>query len=160
MAKKKKKTTKSKTTHRRNPGKRKVTHRRRRRNAGSFSEKMGQLAMLGAAAVATAVVATIGTAKIYPGNKLSLYGIPAGLFLLGVGLSKSMPKLGVGMAAGAFAPFALPLASKALAATTPSTPAVTASGIGRSMRQMRSGRMGAVDMGAVHMGAVNLHSWQ
>jgi hypothetical protein len=157
----KKKPTKKKKTARRNPstarrGSKKGSHRRRRRNPGSFSEKAGQLAVLGAAAVATAVIVTIGTAKIYPGKPLSLYGIPAVAFLAGVALSKSSPKLGVGIAAGAFAPFALPLASKVLTATTPaSTPAVAASGIGRSMRQMAMGRR----MGAVDMGAVNLHSY-
>jgi hypothetical protein len=136
------------------------TRRRRRSNPGSFSEKMGQLAMLGAAAVATSIVVTVATAKIYPGKPLSLYGIPALVFLGGVAVSRSMPKLGVGIAAGAFAPFALPLASKALTAmapAAPAAPAVAAAGIGRSMRQMSAVHMGRTRMGAIDMGAVNLH---
>ena len=161
MAKKKKSGgTKRKSPRRGNPTKNKS--RRRRRNPGTFAERAGKLAGGAAVAVLSAIGVTFGTAKIMPGSKLSLYGIPGLVFLAGVGIARTMPTLGVGMALGAFAPFALPLTSKLLTATTPaapSSPAVTAAGISRAFRGMRAVSIGAghramraVDLGAVDMG--------
>jgi len=123
-------------------------HRRRRRNPSSdFGTRLGRLALGATVAVGTAVGVTFLTGKIAPGNPLSLYGIPAATFVAGAAIAKKMPLLGAGMALGAPAPFALPLATKLLLATEPATPATTSAGIARAYR-----RMGAVHMGAVHMG--------
>lgn len=152
MAKKK---TRKSPRRRRNPSNpKKGSHRRRRRNPGTYAERAGKLAAGAAVAVGTAVLVTYGTAKVMPGSNVSLYGIPAATFLVGAAVARTMPTLGVGMALGSFAPFALPLTSKLLTATAPSAPAATAAGIARSMRNMRAvsmGRMGAIDMGAVDM---------
>ena len=144
---------------------RKGSHRRRRRNPpNDFLSRVGRLAGGAAVAVGTAVGVTYATSKIMPGSNVSLYGIPALAFLAGAAMSKSMPILGTGVALGAPAPFALPLATKLLAltpATSTTTSTTTASttqpatattnGIGRAYRRMRAVDMGAVDM---NMGAV------
>jgi hypothetical protein len=166
MAKKKKSSTKRRAP-RRNPATKSNKGRRRRRNPGNmFVERAGRLAAGAAVAVATAIGVTYGAAKIMPGTKTSLYGIPALAFLAGAAIARTMPILGGGIALGAFAPFALPLSTKLLGATTPttttpaSTPAVAASGIARAYRNMRAidmgrgrGSMRAVDLGAVDMGS-------
>jgi len=163
MAKKKKGGGKRKSPRRSNPSNpKKGSHRRRRRNPpNDFLGRVGRLAGGAAVAVATAVGVTYATSKVMPGSNVSLYGIPALAFLAGAAMSKSMPILGTGIALGAPAPFALPLATKLLAltpatsttpaATTTQTPAQTTSGIGRAYRRMRAVDMGAVDMGAVYM---------
>lgn len=164
MAKKKKAHKPRKSPRRSNP--KNKPPRRRRRNPGTFAERAGKLAAGAAVAVATAVGTTFATAKIMPGSKVALYGIPGLIFLAGVGIARTMPTLGVGMALGSFAPFALPLSTQLLAAASPSatpasTPAATAAGISRAYRNMRAvsmsgdGRgwgMRAVDLGAVDMG--------
>lgn len=137
-------------------------HHRRRRNPETFAQRAGKLAAGAAVAVATAVGVTFGQAKLMPGSSVSLYGIPALAFLAGVGIARTMPTLGVGMALGSFAGFSLPLSTKLITATSgttpaPATPAVTpaqAAGISRAFRSMRAVSMGrgygAVNMGAVH----------
>ena len=150
MAKKKKPAKRS--AHRANP--KKTKHRRRRNPSGDFASRLGKLATITGVAVASAVGVYFGQAKIAPGNPMSLYGIPAGVFLLGVGIARKMPTIGAGLAIGAPAPFALPLASKLLAATNP-TPATTAAGVGRAYRSMRAIDMSGRRLGAVHLGAVH-----
>ena len=158
---KKRKTKTARKSPRRNPSRRPKGARRtsRRRNPGTYAERAGKLLAGAAVALATGAAVYIGSSKIMPGSKTSLYGIPALVFLAGVGVARTMPTLGVGMCLGSFAPFALPLASKALAATSPSTPSTTA-GMARVVRNLRAVSMGrslpgmrAVDMGAVDMGA-------
>jgi hypothetical protein len=155
----KKKSGGSKKGAKRSSSKKKNPPRRRRRNPSTFLDRVGRLAGVAAIGLGTAAAVTIGQAKIMPGNAATLYGIPAATFLVGAAAYRTMPTLGAGLAIGSVAPFALPIASKALALTTPSTPAATAAGIARSMRNMRAvsmgrGRMGAIDMGAVDMSAV------
>ncbi len=168
MAKKRKKSGSKRKSPRRNPSNprraKKGSHRRRRRNPGTFAERAGQLAAGAVIALGTAVGTTYAQSKIMPGQTTSLYGIPALVFLAGVGIARTMPMLGVSMALGAFAPFSVALTSKLLTATTPatpttpSTPAATAAGISRAYRAMRAIDMGrgrgmrAVDLGAVDMG--------
>lgn len=126
-------------------------------------ERAGRLLGLGAVAVATGVGVTYAASKIMPGTNTSLYGIPILTFLAGVAISTKMPTLGVGIAAGAATPFVVPLSTKLLTATAPSTPATTAAGISRAYRSMRAIDMGggwnAIDtrsrgLGAIDMGAV------
>jgi hypothetical protein len=139
------------------------SRRPRRRNpgmgGGSFGDRAMKLAGGALVAIATGVAVYYGQAKIQPGTSLSLYGVPAAAFLAGAYVAKKHPMLGGGMALGAFAPFALPLASKVLSGGAPSANAAqTAQGLGRAMRSMRAleyrGSMGAVDMGAVDMGVL------
>ena len=132
-------------------------HRRpRRRNpSGTFGDRVGRLAMGAAVALDTGVAVVFVMSKA-PAGPLSEYGIPIATGLVGAAVYRTMPTLGAGMALGAASPFVLPLASKLIIATTPSTPSATAAGIARSMRTMRAvsmgrGRMGAIDMGAVDM---------
>lgn len=112
-------------------------------------------------AVGTGVGVTYAASKIMPGSNVSMYGVPALTFLAGVGIARTMPTLGVGMALGSFAPFVVPVTTKLLTATTPATPAATsaaagAAGIARAYRRMNAVHMGrgagAIDMRAVHMG--------
>lgn len=128
----------------------------RRRNPSGFMERAGRLLGLAAVAVGTGVGVTWAASKIMPGSNTSLYGIPILTFLAGAAISQKMPTLGVGIAAGSAAPFVVPLTTKLLTATAPSTPATTAAGISRAYRSMRAidmgGRMGAIDMGAIDMG--------
>lgn len=131
-------------------------HRRRRNPSGDFGSRLGRLAIMAGVGVGTAVLTTIGAAKIMPGSPVTLYGIPIATGLIGVALAKKFPTVGPGVAVGSVAPFALPLASKALTAMQPASPSQTAAGIQRAYRTMRAvhmGRMGAVHMGAVHAGA-------
>jgi hypothetical protein len=133
------------------------THRtRRRRNpANTFMDRAAKLAGLALVAVGTGVASTFAMSKLTPAgttmSNLVEYGIPAGVFLAGAAVMKSSPMLGAGMAAGAFAPFVLPLTSKALTATAPATPTTTAAGLGRAFRNMRAvqGRQYGYGMGAV-----------
>lgn len=119
-------------------------------------ERAGRLLGLAAVGVATGVGVTWGASKLMPGSNVSLYGIPILTFLAGVAISTKMPTLGVGIAAGAASPFVVPVTTKLLAATAPSTPATTAAGIARAYRSMRAidmgRRMSAIDMGAIDMG--------
>jgi hypothetical protein len=142
---------------RRNPRRRALG--RRRNPPNTFGDRVMRLAGGALVAVGTGVAVIYGQSKIQPGTSLSLYGVPAAAFLAGAALAKNSPMLGGGIALGAFAPFALPLASKALTATgTPNTPAVSAAGLGRAMRSLRAveyrGGLGSVDlpMGAVDLG--------
>jgi hypothetical protein len=141
------------SSHRKHKG----AHRRRRRNPSGFMERAGRLLGLAAVAVGTGVGVTWAASKVMPGSNTSLYGIPILTFLAGAAISQKMPTLGVGIAAGSAAPFVMPLATKLLTATAPSSPATTAAGISRAYRSMRAidmggGRMGAIDMGAIDMG--------
>jgi len=154
MAKPKKKGSR-KSPRRSNPGKKPRRTGRRRRNPGTFAERAGKLAGGALVAVGTAVLVTYGQSKLMPGQAVTLYGIPALGFLAGVGIARTMPTLGVGMALGSFAPFALPLTSKLLAATTPTPAAAQAAGIARAFRSMRAVQMGRGRMGAIDMGAVD-----
>jgi hypothetical protein len=137
-------------------------HYRRRRNPETFAQRAGKLAFGAVAALGTGVVVIYAASKIMPGQAISEYGIPALVFLAGVGIARTMPTLGVGMALGSFSPFVLPVASKVVSALTPATPAATtaaaqAAGIARAYRGMRAlgrGGMHAVDwrgMSAVDM---------
>jgi hypothetical protein len=144
---------------------RKRTHHRRRRNpSGGFMDRAAKLAGGALVAVGTGVAETFAMSKFSPqGATMSMvveYGVPAAVFLTGVAVAKSSPTIGVGMALGAFAPFVLPITSKALAATAPATPSTTAAGISRAYRAMRAvqGRQYGYGMGAVDhpmVGAVN-----
>ena len=162
MAKAKRKNPKARRSPRRNPAKRNKGRRtsRRRSNPGTYAERAGKLLAGAAVALATGALVYVGSSKIMPGTKTSLYGLPALVFLAGVGIARTMPTLGVGMCLGAVAPFALPLASKALAATAPAATTTTTAGMARVVRSLRAVSMGrslpgmrAVDMGAVDMGA-------
>jgi hypothetical protein len=152
------------SAHRKHNPRRRVTHRRRRNPANTFMDRAAKLAGFALVAVGTGVATTFAMSKLTPaGQTMSNaleYGLPAGVFLVGAAVSKSSPMLGAGMAAGAFAPFVLPLASKALTATAPATPSTTAAGLGRAFRNMRAvqGRQYGYGMGAVDhpmVGAVN-----
>jgi hypothetical protein len=170
MAKRRKRRGTKRRTHRKgtvrraNPRKRR-THRRRRNPANTFMDRAARLAGLALVTVGTGVATTFAMTKLAPpaGQAMSPfveYGVPAGVFLAGAAASKSSPLLGMGLAAGAFAPFVLPVTSKALAATTPATPTTTAAGLGRAFRVMRAvqGRQFGYGMGAVDhpgVGAVN-----
>lgn len=167
MAAKKKKG-KKKGGARRSAGKKKRKHPRRRRNPGSgtFMSRAGHLAGGALVALATGVLVTVATGKAAAGGNLALYGIPAGTFVAGALIAKPAPTIGTGIALGAFAPFALPVASRILTAGTPSAnsagaTAKAAAGLGRSVRRMSAvqasgmGRStGYRDMDAVAMGAV------
>jgi hypothetical protein len=139
-------------------------HRRRRRNPETFAQRAGKLAAGAVVAVGTGVLVTYAASKIQPGTAVSMYGIPALAFLAGVGIARTMPTLGVGMALGASSPFVIPVATKLLSATQPSSPATAAAlhaaGIARAYRRMSAVSMGhnqfsnfrpmrAVDLGAV-----------
>jgi hypothetical protein len=139
----------------------KPRHHRRRRNPETFAQRAGKLAFGAVIAVGTGVGVTYAASKIMPGSNVSMYGIPALTFLAGVGIARTMPTLGVGMALGSFAPFVVPVTTKLLTATQPATPAATtaaagAAGIARAYRRMNAVHMGrgvsAVNMNAVHMG--------
>lgn len=103
------------------------------------------------ATLVSGVVVTVAISKApATWGKAAEYGIPAAAFLAGAAVAKSHPMVGGGVALGAFTPFVLPLASKALTALPAAqTPAATAAGIGRAFRSMRAVDLGAVDMGAV-----------
>lgn len=129
------------------------THHRRRRNPGTVMDRAVKLLGGAAVALATGVAVTVATAKIDPGNPLSLYGIPAATFGLGAAVAGKHPTVGVGMALGSLSPFVIPVSSKVLTAGIPSANAnQTAAGLGWAMRRMRGARMGAIDMGAIDMG--------
>lgn len=158
-------------------------HTRRRRNpaAGGFVDRLTHLAGGALAAVGTGVLVIYGQSKLQPApvagattpatpSNLVLYGVPLAAFLAGTALAGKIPTLGAGVALGAFSPFALPLASKMLAASTATTAttttttqpaATTAAGLGRAFRSMRAVSMGSAggydpyDMGAVDMRAVD-----
>jgi len=127
--------------------------RRRRRNPETFAQRGGKLLAGAVVAVGTGVLVTYAASKIMPGSAVSMYGVPALAFLAGVGIARTMPTLGVGMALGAASPFVLPVATKLLTATQPATPAATtaalhAAGMARAYRTMRAVDMGAIDIGA------------
>ena len=148
----KKKGGKRKSPRRSNPSKKKGSRGRRRRNPSTFWERAGKLAAGAAVAVGTGVLVTYAQSKIMPGQAITLYGLPALAFLAGVGIARTMPTLGVGMALGSFAGFATPLTSKLLAATTPTTPTTTTTAAIRAVHALRSARgryTNAVDMRAV-----------
>lgn len=164
-AKKKKGGGKKKGGAKRSAGKRGKKHPKRRRNPGSgtFMSRAGHLAGGALVALATGVLVTVATGKAAAGGNLALYGIPAGTFVAGALIAKPAPTIGTGIALGAFAPFALPVASRILTAGTPSVNATAkaAAGLGRSVRRMSAvqasgmGRStGYRDMDAVAMGAV------
>lgn len=141
--------------------KRKGTRRRRNPGSGGFLSRAGHLAGGALVALATGVLVTVATGKASAGGNLALYGIPAGTFVAGAALSKMAPTIGTGVALGAFAPFALPVASHILAGDTPTASlspvmAKTAAGLGRAAREMRAVTMGRRGMSAVDISAVNL----
>ena len=148
-----------KSSHRRKSNPRRSS-RRRRNPAGGFGDRLIKLGLGAGVALLTATGVIYAQGKFAqpaPGqttNNLMLYGIPAATALVGVAAAKAMPTLGVGMALGAFSPFALPLASKALSSGTPSANA--AAGISRAFRSMRA--VGAIDYHP-SMGAVDMHGW-
>lgn len=90
--------------------------RRRRRNPPrtTFVQAVGKVLGGAAAMFGSGVITTVATAKIAPGHPLSLYGIPAGVALIGAGVATKMPIVGAGITAGAAAPFVLPVASQLL----------------------------------------------
>lgn len=156
MAKKK---PKHRSSSRRNPSRKgKGRHPRRRRNpSGDFGSRLGRLALGATVAVGSAVAVTYLTSKIAPGQAASLYGIPIAVFVGGVALARKFPLVGAGIAIGAPAPFAIPLAARLLTATPSANAAQTAAGISRAYRTMRAvdvGRgMNAVSMRGVHVAA-------
>lgn len=134
---------------------------RRRRNPGvTFVQALGKVLGAAAAMFGTGVVTTYAVTKIAQGNPLSLYGIPAGFVLLGAGVATKMPMVGAGIAAGAAAPFVLPVTSSLMSppAATPTTTgaalkAVAMGGTWRELSQYpRPAGIGAVQMGSVHAG--------
>ncbi len=164
MAKSKKRGGKKRAASRRNnPGRKHKGTRRRRNPSNGFGDRAMMLAGGALAALAAGAGVLVGMSKIQPGQPISTYGIPAVGFLLGAAVAKSHPVLGAGVALGSVAaPFALPLTSKLLAATTPATTttttttqpaattaAATTAGIAAASRRLG---LGAVHMGAVHMG--------
>ena len=164
-AKKKTKKKGAKRSSSKRSTKRKGGHRRRRNpGSGSFMSRAGHLAGGALVALATGVLVTVATGKASAGGNLALYGIPAGTFLAGAAMSKAAPTIGTGVALGAFAPFALPVASHILTAGIPDATGGTAkaaAGLGRSIRMMRAvqasgmGRSeGYRDMDAVTMRGV------
>lgn len=158
-------------------GHHKGTRRRRRNPSQTFGKALGTVLGGAAAMFGTGVLVTVATAKIAPGKAYSLYGIPAATALLGAVIARKMPLVGAGVAAGAAAPFVLPVSSMLLgggSSLTPSTPASTVSALRavamgnsawRSLNtyprvggvQMPLGGvqhpLGSVAMGAVRMGA-------
>lgn len=161
MAKKKGGGKKRGASKRKNPSKKGT--RRRRNPRGGFGDRAMSLAGGALAGLAAGALVLVGMSKFQPGQPISTYGVPAVGLLAGAGIAKSHPILGAGIAIGSVAaPFALPVTSKILAATTPSTtttttttPTQTAAGIASALR--RGLPMGAVysPMGAVHLGAVH-----
>jgi len=166
MAKRRRRARKNPANPRRRRASRKnPIHRRRRRNPETFAQRAGKLAAGAVVAVGTGVLVTYAASKIQPGTAISMYGIPALAFLAGVGIARTMPTLGVGMALGAASPFVIPVATKLLSATQPATTPTTAAalhaaGIARAYRRMSAVSMGhnqfsnfrpmrAVDLGAV-----------
>jgi hypothetical protein len=84
-----------------------------------------------------------------------MYGIPALAFLAGVGIARTMPTLGVGMALGAASPFVIPVATKLLTATAPATTPATTAAL-RAVTMSRAYRtMRAVDARYPGMSAVD-----
>jgi hypothetical protein len=168
MAKKKTGGHKQKTGGRkRNPSNPKHHGRRRRRNpkGPTFVQALGKVLGATAAMFGTGVLVTVGVSKIAPGNPLSEYGIPALTALLGAGVATKAPMIGAGIAAGAAAPFVLPVAARVLgpaipvanptttgAATTGAAlRAVAMGGAWRELSQYpRPAGVGAVSMGAVY----------
>lgn len=140
---------------RRASGRRREAPRRRRRNPEGFGDRAMKLAGGAVVALATGALVLVGMSKLAPTHpNVAEYGVPAAGFLLGAGIYKTHPTLGAGMALGSVAaPFALPLGSKLLAATTPASSSTTAAGIGRALRAAQYFPMGAVQrpMGAVQM---------
>jgi hypothetical protein len=156
MAAKKGKGKGRKSPRRSNPTK-KGHHGKRRRNPTTFLDRVGRLAGVAAIALGSGAATYVATSRIAPGSPASLYGIPAGVFLIGAAAYRTMPTLGAGLAIGAVSPFALPIASKAASMIAPSSPSSTAAGITRSLRNIRAVSMGRnYDMGAVDMGAVDM----
>lgn len=143
----KKRSHKKKTHHhRRAPHhKHKRHHRRRRHNPDTYMGRVGRIAGMGLAAIATGVGVYYGAAQIPQHPNLAMYGLPAAGVLLGAAVAKKMPALGVGIGVGAVSPFALTLAFKLL---VPATPASTTSALARAARTIR-----AVDVGQMGWGA-------
>lgn len=130
----------------------------RRRNGTTFVTALGRVLGAGAAMFATGVLVTVGVSKISPGSKVSGYGIPAVAGLLGAGVATRWPLVGAGIAAGAAAPFVLPVAQRVMqpsltagSSTTSSTTSTVS-----SVRALRPGALGAISMRAVNMRAVSM----
>jgi hypothetical protein len=151
---KSKKGSSGRRSNKRNP---KRSHRRRsRRNPKmGFGTALGH-ALAGAAVMfGTGVLVTVATAKIAPGNPLSLYGIPAVTAVAGAAIATRAPMIGVGMAAGAAAPFVLPVGSKLLGSGTKVTQMNGTRArqlAAATQRAMRAVELGRVQMGVVEMG--------
>jgi hypothetical protein len=129
--------------------------RRRRRNPNmTFVQALGKLAGGAAAMFGSGVLVTMGVSKIMPGSKVSAYGIPIAAALLGAGIATRYPLVGVGVGAGAAAPFVLPVAQRML------QPGGLASGGGSStvssLRAVAMGGRQRLGVGAVRMGAVSM----
>jgi hypothetical protein len=101
---------------------------------------------------------TVGVSKIMPGSKVSGYGIPAAAALVGAGIATRYPLVGAGVAAGAAAPFVLPVAQRVLSpstTTTTTTPSVSGvMGAANAWRALNPRGLSAVSMGHVRMGTV------
>jgi hypothetical protein len=130
--------------------------RRRRRNPNiTFIQALGKLAGGAAAMFGSGVLVTVGVSKIAPGSKWSAYGIPAAAALLGAGIATRYPLVGVGVGAGAAAPFVLPVAQRMLqpgGITSSSSSSSTVS----SLRAVAMGSRARLGVGAVRMGAVSM----
>lgn len=157
MAKKKNAKKNPKRSHRRH-GKHNPKRSHRRRNPGgrkmTFGTALGH-ALAGAAVMfASGVIVTVATAKIKPGSPWSLYGIPTVTGLAGAAIATKYPLIGVGVAAGAAAPFVLPTGAKVIADLPASSQ--TTSGARQlaaaTQRAMRSVQLGRVKMGVVQLG--------
>jgi hypothetical protein len=134
-------------TRKKNP---KHPHRRRRRNpdGGKFMSRLGAVAAVGAVALVSGVLVTIGQGKVSPGSWWSLYGIPAAALAGGAMIAGKHPKLGMGLAIGGVAPFVLPVASRAMSGGT-TGPAMAAVEMGD---EFFAALEGVTEIGAVEMG--------
>lgn len=127
-------------------------HPRRRRNpSGTFGSRLVNLALAGAAGVATGVVVYWGGGQLPAHPNVAMYGLPAAGLVLGAVVAKSHPLIGAGIGVGAVAPFAVPIATKVLNPSHSTTAA-----LGRAARTMRAIPMGAVDR---RMGAVDVRTY-
>jgi len=129
--------------------------RRRRRNPNiTFVQALGKLAGGAAAMFGSGVLVTMGVSKIMPGSKVSAYGIPIAAALLGAGIATRYPLVGVGVGAGAAAPFVLPVAQRML-----QPGGLASSGSSSTVSSLRAVAMGSrarLGVGNVRMGAVQM----
>lgn len=118
--------------HRRASTKRNPPKQHRRRARRNPRETFGRaLLKVGGAIAATLGVGVVNVWAVskFPDSKVATFGIPIGTAILGAGIATRMPVLGLGVAAGAAAPFVYPITDKTIGSGTSSTAAKALSAV-------------------------------